>query len=154
MILCQLWTRDYCGCLNNYCKELIQTLSCVADDIFKQAAGQAPEASQFDKLLAEFDNFFDSEEDQGPELTTGLAGIVNASLRRRPHDDHVKKILAKYKIPANVPNLKAPATNNDVHKAMRKGPSILDYNIRKSQVALSKAMVPLLSWLHDFGTGK
>ena len=126
------------------------------DDLFTHVVGKGPgtKTSQFDKLLTEFESHFTGEEDKGPELTTGLANIVNASLRRRPHEDHIKKLLTKQLIPNNVPNLQVPMTNTDVRKALARGPNIVDIAIRKSQLAISRAMVPVLTWLHDFGTGE
>lgn len=109
--------------------------------------------SKFSQMLQQFDAFFETEEEAGPELTAGLAGIVNSSLRRRPNDTTVKGTLAKYPVPANVPHLKVPDTNSDVMEALGKGPSILDLNIRKAQLAVSKAMIPVLHWMHDFGEG-
>lgn len=123
-----------------------------SDDLLTN--GHHSDPSQFDSLMADFEAFFEGEEEQGPEVHTDLARIVNASLRRRPHDESVRKTMAKIHIPGNVKNLKVPATNPDVTKALRKGASIADYNIRKAQLALSKGMIPLLTWLHDYKTGK
>ena len=108
---------------------------------------------QFAQLLQDFQQFFEGEEDTGPALTPGLSNIVNASLRRRPNDTTVKDTMGKYSIPENIPHLKVPMTNPDVAEALHKGPSILDLNIRKCQLSVSKAMIPPLQWLHDFGEG-
>ena len=102
--------------------------------------------------MQEFEGFFEGEEENGPPLHDDLARIVNASLRRRPNDENIKKTVAKFHTPANVANLKVPTTNPDVLKALRKGASIVDYDIRKAQLALSKGMIPIMSWLHDYKT--
>lgn len=104
--------------------------------------------------MAEYDRFFDGSEETGPELTPGLSNMVNAGLRRKPNEENLRKLVSKYNLPGNIPNLKVPQTNGDVLKAMRKGPSIVDYNIRKAQLSMSKALVPILTWLHDFGTSE
>lgn len=123
------------------------------DDILK-GKSKAEEKDPFDSLMAEFEGFFEGEEENGPAVYDDLARIVNASLRRRPNDDNMKKTAAKFHVPANIANLKVPATNPDVLKALRKGASIVDYDIRKAQLALSKGMVPIVTWLHDYKTCK
>ena len=108
----------------------------------------------FQKLMEDFQGFFENEEEKGPEIMPDFAAIINKSLRRKPNDDAIKSTLAKYRVPSNVPNLQVPAMNLDVTKALRKGANILDFNIRKAQTSLTKGMVPILKWLHDFGSGE
>ena len=115
---------------------------------------KGPEPSRFDQLLSEFDTFFEGAEEVGPEVCNALANLVNASLRRKPNDATVRTTLAKYPVPSNMSNLQVPKTNADVMEAMAKGPSVVDHNLRKVQLAVSKAMVPILRWMHDFAEGK
>ena len=128
----------------------------LTDGLFHKRLGaaKADEPSQFQKLMTEFQGFFDADEEAGPDVLADFATIMNKGLRRKPNDEAIKTAMAKYKFPANIPNMKVPATNPDVTKALKKGASILDFNIRKAQQSLAKGMVPLVQWLHDFGSGK
>lgn len=118
------------------------------------AANQTSDSTKFDRLLAQFQTFFEGEEDKGPQITAALANLVDASLRRKPNDASVKTTLAKYPVPENMPHLQVPKTNPDVQEALSKTGSIQDFNLRKVQLAIAKAMVPILHWMHDFGDGK
>ena len=126
----------------------------MTDGLFHKRLGaaKADEPSQFQKLKNAFQGFFNSDEEAGPDVLADFATIINKGLRRKPNDEAIKTAMAKFK--ANIPNMKVPATNPDVTKALKKGASILDFSIRKAQQSLATGMVPLVQWLHDFGSGK
>lgn len=142
-----------CHVTTGYDTKLMLGFACFAGDVFAaKASKQSP--SHFDKLMQEFDSFLEGSEEKGPDLTEGLARLVNAGMRKRPLDENLKKISAKYPFPGNIPNLQVPKTNEDVTKSLKRGQNIVDHNLKKAQLTLSKAMVPVLTWMHDFGTGK
>lgn len=106
----------------------------------------------FDRLISDLSDLFATDETKGPEITAGLANIVHNSLRRKPNDDHVKKLMELYKAPSNVANLMVPRTNADVWEALNRGPKFVDVSLQKTQALLGKALVPILQFLHGVGT--
>jgi hypothetical protein len=112
------------------------------------------EGQAFDRALSDLAGFFHSEEERGEPLCEKLAKVLDASLRRKPQDASVKATAAKIKIPANVPNLNVPATNDDIAKAMSQSGKLLDTHLSRTNLLLSKAIVPIAQILNDLGNKK
>lgn len=109
-------------------------------------------ASAFDSVMSSLERCFLMEEEKGPAVTPGLAGIVNRSLRLQPNENKIKDAGLTYKSPENIANLAVPKTNGDVWEKLHKGSKFMDLMAQKAQFALSKGLVPLIHFLHDVGT--
>ena len=114
---------------------------------------EAPDA-EFQQALDDLAGFFRATEEAGEPLIQDLADILNKGLRQRPEDDEVKETAAKYKLPANVANIKVPVTNSDVIKAMNANGKFLDARLTRTNGLLSRAMVPLARIVSDVGERK
>ena len=140
------------------CVDTTGNLPCnaIAGSVLDRGQDSAPltASARLDKLLHEYEEFFEGDKTFGPPLQTDLAGLINKALRRKPSDEKLKKLMATYKTPENIPCLNVPVTNKEVQQGLHKGANILDINIRKAQAALAKGLVPILTWLHDFKTSK
>lgn len=119
-----------------------------------QSTGDSVVDADFQKALDEFSGHFQGEEETGDPLSDRLAGILNASLRRRPSSDGVKLTCDKIKLPGNVPNLKVPATNPAITKAMSVGGKLVDTRLSLTNKLLTKALVPIASCISDIGDKK
>ena len=77
------------------------------DGLFHRRLGEAKadEPSQFQKLMTDFQGFFDADEEAGPDVLADFATIMNKGLRRKPNDEAIKTAMAKFKFPANIPNM-------------------------------------------------
>ncbi|XP_063856582.1 uncharacterized protein LOC135098244 [Scylla paramamosain] len=119
-----------------------------------QSTGDSVVDADFQKALDEFAGHFRGEEETGDPLSDRLAGILNASLRRRPSSDGVKLTCDKIKLPSNVPNLKVPATNSAITKAMSVGGKLVDTRLSLTNKLLTKALVPIACCISDIGDKK
>ena len=119
-----------------------------------QSTGDTVVDAEFQKALAEFAGHFHGEEETGEPLSDRLAAILNASLRRRPSSDGVKLTCDKIKLPGNVPNLKVPATNPAITKAMSVGGKLVDTRLSLTNKLLTKALVPIACCINDIGDRK
>ena len=90
------------------------------------------------KALQDISASFETDENMGDDVNKSFTKIVSAALRCKPPKEHVNKLIAKYPRPGNMLNLHELKTNNDVWEAMSKGPIIVDGNIQKVQVLISK----------------
>ncbi len=110
--------------------------------------------SAFDKAMAQLGQFCAGEEESGPDINDSFAKSLNGILRKKPVDTSVTDVMKKYKKPANVKALKVPKTNSEVFDGMNKGPKVTDACVQKTQLMLSKALVPLIMTVNDIGIGK
>ena len=114
----------------------------------------ATDQSAFDKAMAQLGLFCAGEEEAGPDINDSFAKSLNGILRKKPVDTSVTDVMKKYKKPANIKALKVPKTNAEVFDGMNKGPKVTDACVQKTQLMLSKALVPLITTVNDIGIGK
>ena len=116
-------------------------------------ASNTQQQEGFEDTIREFEAFFEAGDKVGAAVNDGFAGIFNSSLRRRPNEKALLSMADRYPLPANVPNLMVPKTNDTVYEHLRKGPRIVDAHIQKVHTCLSKALVPLIGMINDIGEG-
>ena len=91
------------------CVEMVGNLPCnvIAGTVLDRGQHSAPltDSARLDKLLHEYKEFFEGDETFGLPLQTDLAGLIDKALRRKPSDEKLKKLMATYKIPENIPCL-------------------------------------------------
>ena len=102
-----------------------------------------------DNLLEELKKFFDSEEVTGPKICEKVGSLLNASLRKHPAAERVKKVAEAMKYPENVPNLKVPKTNEELLTCLSYKGKYLDTSVSKVSMLISKALCPLLNITSD-----
>lgn len=70
--------------------------------------------------LAALGAMFDSGSDIGKPLHETLDPMLNTALRKKPIEEHDQKLVAKHKIPANVPNMTILRLNQELFEVMSK----------------------------------
>ena len=103
-------------------------------------------------LVAGLLGLFQGPDDSGPPLRDEFAEALNGALRSRPQDTVIKELAGKIKVPSNVPQLAVPRTNQDVQKALSCDGKLLDSQLSKSNNLLAKALVPLATFVSEYGT--
>ena len=101
------------------------------------------------ELLNELKEFFDDEEVKGPKVCEKVGSLINASLRKHPAADRVKKLVEAVKHPENIPNLKIPKTNEELYSCLNFKGKALDGALRKISLLISKALCPILKIVSD-----
>ena len=128
--------------------QYVNSLTNSPDD---QATGIAEDLT---RVLKELSSVFQGNEEKGKNVDDTLAKIFNDGLRARPLYGALKTTMDKYKAPGNIPNLNAPATNEDVTSAMNKSAQLLDSQLLKNGGLLAKGMVPLIYMINDIANKK
>ncbi|MPC98112.1 hypothetical protein E2C01_093464 [Portunus trituberculatus] len=110
------YSDDDSACAENQTDELGQFL----ESGFSPALDRDGDSNAFIDSLSALGAMFGSGSDVGKPIHETLAPILNAALRRKPLEEQVQKLVAKHKIPANVPNMTTPRLNQELFEVMNK----------------------------------
>ena len=106
------------------------------------------------RVLKELTGVFQANEEKGEAIDENLAKIFNNGLRSKPVYSALKSTMDRYKAPLNVPNLRAPATNEDVSRAMNNIGKFLDSQLLKNGALMAKGMIPIMQMINEIATKK
>ena len=106
----------------------------------------------FADSLASLGAMFGSGSDVGKPTHETLAPILNAALRKKPVEEQVKKLVAKHKIPADVPNLTIPRLNQEIFEVMSKDGKFSDIALQRCVGLVTKALIPVSGIVSDIGS--
>lgn len=123
-------------------------------DDLDQLGRDATVDEDFLRAFRDFSGNLYGEEEKGEPLSDRLAAILNSSLRRRPQADSVKSARGSIKLPSNVPNLAAPATNPAITKATSLHGWLVHSKLFHTNGLLTKASVPAAVCWSDIGDKK
>ena len=135
-------------CGENQADELGQFL----ESGFAHALDNDGDSTAFTGSLSALGAMFDSGNDVGKPIHENLAPILNAALRRKPVEEQVQKLVAKHKIPANVPNMTIPRLNQELFDVMNKDGKFRDIALQRCVGLVTKALIPLSSIISDVGS--
>ncbi|XP_045135591.1 uncharacterized protein LOC123518689 [Portunus trituberculatus] len=95
---------------------------------------------------------FGSGSDMEKPIHETLAPLLNAALWRKPIKEQVQKLVAKHKIPANVPNMTTPRLNQELFEVMNKEGKFQDIALQRYVGLVTKALIPLSGIISDMGS--
>ena len=117
-------------------------------------ASQDVDKKEFEKVMAEFSNYFKVDEEKAEPIKEEVAKTLNLSLRKRPIEANIKETAAKIKFPSNIPNLIVPETNKDLVSAMKFPARLMDLSQKKIAGLIARAMTPIATIVSDIGEQK
>jgi hypothetical protein len=118
------------------------------------ASSSAQPDGCFEKAIEDLSNLFNVCDETGPAINAAYANILNGTLRRKPSDEQVAILTAKYKRPQNLQHLSVPRMNVEVWDILHKGPKMTDLVLQKALLALSKGLVPIIQLINEIGNGE
>ena len=101
--------------------------------------------------MLDFDNLGKAEPEVSESINDSLANLLNPTLRLRPDNAEVDKLVAKYLRPRNVENLTPPELNRDIKQALSKGAEKTEERLLRVQDIVGAQLACTLRILDDIG---